>query len=280
LFAFCRVLYGSALATPSNRRMKTVERWGDDRFVRMVSSKKPKHSVILKSTRSQLMRKVVIRQRLRHVLAANVLLVGWLVGTEGSAAAQTYYPREYAEVDEILGLPTVNEMQVGAIRLWLTLHLAGSGFLFILPPEESPDSGLLYKWWPRPYHQRIYAPPYDADCDDPRVSDTIGVCSVEWPVSLPLSSLRARLVGAGLFPVPDTVRLRKRFAPCPDDGWHLWVQLKRRDRAQTIEWCIHEYVWPDEGIPRRVVDILHQLTQATLPSNTRMKLSNAGGTVH
>ena len=43
----------------SNRRMKTVERWGNDRFVRMVNSQKPRCSVKLVNLRSQLMHKVV-----------------------------------------------------------------------------------------------------------------------------------------------------------------------------------------------------------------------------
>ena len=42
-----------------NRRMKTVERWGNDRFVRMVNSQKPSCSEKLVNLRSQLMRKVV-----------------------------------------------------------------------------------------------------------------------------------------------------------------------------------------------------------------------------
>ena len=44
----------------SNKRMKTVERWGNDRFVRMVNSQRPRYSVKLANFRSQLMRKVVM----------------------------------------------------------------------------------------------------------------------------------------------------------------------------------------------------------------------------
>ena len=43
-----------------NRRMKTVERWGNDRFVRMVNSQKPRCSEKLVDLRSQLMRRVVL----------------------------------------------------------------------------------------------------------------------------------------------------------------------------------------------------------------------------
>jgi len=41
---------------------EVVERWGNNRFVRMVPSMKPTHSVKLASQRTQVMRKVVGRR--------------------------------------------------------------------------------------------------------------------------------------------------------------------------------------------------------------------------
>ena len=52
----------------SIRRMKTVERWGDNRVVRMVDSKTTNHVLLLLNLRSQLMRRVVMQHRDREIV--------------------------------------------------------------------------------------------------------------------------------------------------------------------------------------------------------------------
>jgi len=63
--------------------MKTVERWGNDRFVRMVNSQKPRSSVKLVNLRSQLMRRVVGQQRLVCILALCLLTPCSAVQSQG-----------------------------------------------------------------------------------------------------------------------------------------------------------------------------------------------------
>jgi len=94
------VRLASDLRCAYNRRMKTVERWGNDRLARMVPSLMINSSIGWLGVRSQLMRKVVIRRVLWS--GRLVLLLGAAaVGCSRSTHVQEAPPVGLSPVDSI-----------------------------------------------------------------------------------------------------------------------------------------------------------------------------------
>jgi hypothetical protein len=206
---------------------------------------------------------------MRLPAAALILGLAGSVIPQAPMLAQDYYRPEYAEAVRLLALPSSESMDIGQTRIWVTFHLTRSGYLLVLVTDHAAEGTSLHRWWLRNAQPQLdSADP--ARCHGRRLGTLVGVCMLEWPTQVSPSELGARFADVGLFPLPDTLGLRPRNEPCPDDGWHLWVQHRSDSGYRSIEWCV-PYVWPDEDTPRRAIEILEGLIREALPPNTRLE---------